>query len=82
MIVAGKHWQCLFDYIVLLSLMRREDGSGLLTRGAMDEIASDVAAIRASDGGCGVIISPACVIRHPVDMDVLKRTAAPAMRSA
>jgi uroporphyrinogen decarboxylase len=47
-----------------------------LTRGEMDKVAADLATIRAVDGGRGVLVSPGCVIRQPVDMDILKRAAA------
>jgi uroporphyrinogen decarboxylase len=42
----------------------------------LDAVRQDIAAARATDGGRGVVFGPACVIRHPVDMGVLKTIAA------
>ncbi len=47
-----------------------------ITQGNMAAIEDDLAAIHAANGGCGVLISPGCVIRHPVDTAVLQRIAA------
>ncbi|WP_203072835.1 uroporphyrinogen decarboxylase family protein [Falsiroseomonas ponticola] len=45
-----------------------------ITQGDMNAIEDDLAAIRAS--GDGVLISPGCVIRHPVDTALLARIGA------
>ena len=47
-----------------------------ITSGDLDAVRQDIAAARAADGGRGVVFGPACVIRHPVDMCVLKTIAA------
>lgn len=43
-----------------------------LTDGDLDAIRSDIASALAATGGRGLLLGPACVIRHPVDRDVLK----------
>ena len=43
-----------------------------LTGGDMDTIRADIASAMAATGGRGLLLGPACVIRHPVDRDVLK----------
>ncbi len=44
-----------------------------ITRGDMAAIEADIAAAIAAPG---VLVSPGCVIRHPVDLDILRRIAA------
>jgi uroporphyrinogen decarboxylase len=46
-----------------------------LTRSDMEGTHKDLAAVRAADNGRGVIVSPGCVIRRPVDMPFLVRIA-------
>ncbi len=43
-----------------------------LTSGDMDAIRADIASAMAATSGLGLLLGPACVIRHPVDRDVLK----------
>ena len=47
-----------------------------ITRGDMGAVAADIDAALSADGGRGILLSPGCVIRHPVDMAVLGRIAA------
>jgi uroporphyrinogen decarboxylase len=47
----------------------RRDG---LTRRDLASVQTDLASLFAATAGRGVLISPGCVIRHPVDMDFLK----------
>jgi uroporphyrinogen decarboxylase len=47
-----------------------------ITEGDMAAVDADIAAALAVDGGRGVLLSPGCVIRHPVDMQLLRRIAA------
>lgn len=46
-----------------------------ITRGDMAAVSADIDAAL-EDGGKGVLLSPGCVIRHPVDMALLGRIAA------
>lgn len=46
-----------------------------LTRSDLAGTRKDLAAVKAADHGRGVIVSPGCVIRHPVDMPFLARIA-------
>ena len=43
-----------------------------LTNGNLDAIKADITAAVAATGGRGLLLGPACVIRHPVDRDILK----------
>lgn len=43
-----------------------------LTEGDIPAIRADIAGAVAATGGRGLLLGPACVIRHPVDCDVLK----------
>lgn len=47
-----------------------------LTRGDTAGLAEDIAAARAADGARGVLFGPGCVIRHPVNLEVLNSVAA------
>lgn len=47
-----------------------------LTRGDAAGLAEDIAAARAADNARGVLFGPGCVIRHPVNLDVLNQVAA------
>lgn len=47
-----------------------------LTRGDETGVAEDIAAARAADNARGVLFGPGCVIRHPCNLDVLKKVAA------
>lgn len=47
-----------------------------VTEGDMTAVAADIDAALATDGGRGVLLSPGCVIRHPVDLDFLRQVAA------
>lgn len=44
-----------------------------ITRGDYEAVVSDIAAAVDATGGKGLILSPACVIRHPVDRRLLRR---------
>lgn len=46
-----------------------------LTRGDAAGLAEDIAAARAADGARGVLFGPGCVIRHPVNLEVLNQVA-------
>ena len=46
-----------------------------LTRGDAAGLAEDIAAAKAADGARGVLFGPGCVIRHPVNLDVLNHVA-------
>jgi uroporphyrinogen decarboxylase len=46
-----------------------------ITSGDLAALRQDIAAVRSADGGRGVVFGPACVIRHPVDRNVLKIVA-------
>jgi len=46
-----------------------------LTRRDMAAVRVDLDRLFAADGGRGILASPGCVIRHPVDMDFLKIVA-------
>jgi uroporphyrinogen decarboxylase len=47
-----------------------------ITQRDMVAVAADLDAALSADGGRGVLLSPGCVIRHPVDLDMLGRIAA------
>jgi uroporphyrinogen decarboxylase len=47
-----------------------------ITRGDMAAVEADLAAIGTAEGGRGVLVSPGCVIRHPVDLALLARIGA------
>lgn len=47
-----------------------------ITNADMGAIGADIDAALAAEGGRGVLLSPGCVIRHPLDMAVLARIAA------
>jgi uroporphyrinogen decarboxylase len=46
-----------------------------LTRGDFDSVRADIDNALTATGGRGLLLGPACVIRHPVDRDVLTRVA-------
>lgn len=46
-----------------------------LTRGDMASVEANLAGMVAATAGRGVLLSPGCVIRHPVDMDFLRAVA-------
>jgi uroporphyrinogen decarboxylase len=46
-----------------------------ITRRDMAAVQADLDAALSADGGRGVLLSPGCVIRHPVDLDILKAIA-------
>jgi uroporphyrinogen decarboxylase len=46
-----------------------------ITRRDMDAVEADIAAALSADAGRGILLSPGCVIRHPVDLDILRRIA-------
>jgi uroporphyrinogen decarboxylase len=48
---------------------------GHITRGNREGIAQDIERAVAESGGRGLLLAPACVIRHPVDDATLKWTA-------
>ena len=50
----------------------RRDG---LTRCDLASVQADLAGLFADTAGRGLLLSPGCVIRHPVDMDFLKTVA-------
>ncbi len=50
----------------------RRDG---LTRCDMASVTADLADVFAATAGRGILLSPGCVIRHPVEMDFLRRVA-------
>lgn len=43
-----------------------------ITQRDLPAIEADIAAVRAAEGGRGVIVAPGCVIRHPVDAALLR----------
>ena len=43
-----------------------------LTEGDLDAIRTDIAGAIAATAGRGLLLGPACVIRHPVDREILK----------
>jgi len=47
-----------------------------ITAGDRAAVRADLAAVLAADSGRGVILSPGCVIRHPVDRALLAQVAA------
>lgn len=47
-----------------------------LTRGDMAAVRADIRSAMAESGGRGLVLAPACVIRHPVDDAVLRAVAA------
>ena len=47
-----------------------------ITRGDMAAVEADLAAALSVEAGRGILLSPGCVIRHPVDLDLLRRIAA------
>ncbi|WP_137176465.1 uroporphyrinogen decarboxylase family protein [Roseomonas sp. AR75] len=47
-----------------------------ITRRDMAAVQADLDAALSTDRGRGVLLSPGCVIRHPVDLDILKAIAA------
>jgi uroporphyrinogen decarboxylase len=47
-----------------------------ITQRDMEAVEADIAAALSADGGRGILLSPGCVIRHPVDLDILRRIAA------
>jgi uroporphyrinogen decarboxylase len=47
-----------------------------ITAGDRAAVRADLAAVLAADGGRGVILSPGCVIRHPVDRALLAQVTA------
>ena len=46
-----------------------------ITQRDMAAVEADIAAALSADGGRGILLSPGCVIRHPVDLDILRRIA-------
>jgi uroporphyrinogen decarboxylase len=44
---------------------------GHITRGNRNAIAADIDRAVEESGGCGILLAPACVIRHPVDSGTL-----------
>jgi uroporphyrinogen decarboxylase len=47
-----------------------------ITKGDMASVSADIDAALGVDGGRGILLSPGCVIRHPVDMKLLAAIAA------
>lgn len=47
-----------------------------ITRRDMPAVEADIAEALSADGGRGVLLSPGCVIRHPVDLGILRHIAA------
>ncbi|MGG5823610.1 uroporphyrinogen decarboxylase family protein [Falsiroseomonas sp. HW251] len=47
-----------------------------ITQRDMAAVEADIVAALSADGGRGILLSPGCVIRHPVNLDLLKRIAA------
>jgi uroporphyrinogen decarboxylase len=47
-----------------------------ITQRDMAAVEDDIAAALSADGGRGILLSPGCVIRHPVDLDLLRGIAA------
>jgi len=48
---------------------------GHLTTRNLPAVRADIERAMLETGGCGIVLAPACVIRHPVDDDTLRATA-------
>jgi uroporphyrinogen decarboxylase len=47
-----------------------------ITQRDLTAVAADIDAALSAEGGRGILLSPGCVIRHPVDLDMLQRIGA------